>query len=95
MTSPCPKPCGSDSTPNAFSSLSGAPASFMPPPTRTQMPRMSGVPSDSRLTADARCDTFVTGAFAPAVTGAFAPAATGAFAPAATGAFAPAPLPRP
>ena len=60
MTTPCPNPWGSDNTPKAFSSLSGALASFIPPPTRTQVPRMSGVPSGSRLIAAALCDTFWT-----------------------------------
>src|SRR5205823_3815124 len=56
VTRPCPKPCGSDRTPKAFSSLSGAPTSFMPPPTRFHVPRISGVPSANRLIG--RCETF-------------------------------------
>src|SRR5262247_1495713 len=61
VTNPWPNPCGSDKTPNALSSLSGGFASFIPPPTRTHVPRRSGVPSGNRLIVAARCETLSTG----------------------------------
>src|SRR4051812_38733985 len=53
VTAPWPNPCGSDSTPNGFNAVSeyGTLASLRPPPFFTHAPRMSGVPSGSRLIA--------------------------------------------
>src|SRR2546425_4882165 len=63
VTCPCPNPWGSANTPKGLSAVSAGLASLRPPPTFTQVPRISGVPSGSRLIVPGFDGAFLACAF--------------------------------